>query len=106
MWQTFSNAFRGLLEASEPAGGSYRPDLHYMRGPGPKWHARHAGFVGMELTPALNACSRTPKAPRCPNCAQTMPLTRTTQRYGTLPAIHTFECRLCDVAFSREAVAT
>ena len=20
---------------------SYRPELHYMRGPGPKWHARH-----------------------------------------------------------------
>ena len=23
---------------------SYRPELHYMRGPGPKWHARHAGL--------------------------------------------------------------
>jgi hypothetical protein len=21
---------------------SYRPELHYMRGPGPKWHAKHA----------------------------------------------------------------
>ena len=21
---------------------AYRPELHYMRGPGPKWHARHA----------------------------------------------------------------
>lgn len=21
----------------------YRPELHYMRGPGPKWHAKHAG---------------------------------------------------------------
>ena len=20
----------------------YRPELHYMRGPGPKWHAEHA----------------------------------------------------------------
>jgi hypothetical protein len=20
---------------------SYRPEVHYMRGPGPKWHARH-----------------------------------------------------------------
>jgi len=20
---------------------SYRPEKHYMRGPGPKWHARH-----------------------------------------------------------------
>jgi CelD/BcsL family acetyltransferase involved in cellulose biosynthesis len=21
---------------------AYRPELHYMRGPGPKWHAKHA----------------------------------------------------------------
>lgn len=21
----------------------YRPELHYMRGPGPKWHAKHRG---------------------------------------------------------------
>lgn len=21
--------------------GSYRPEQHYMRGPGPKWHAKH-----------------------------------------------------------------
>jgi hypothetical protein len=23
----------------------YRPELHYMRGPGPKWHAKHAYAV-------------------------------------------------------------
>ncbi|MBR0716855.1 hypothetical protein JQ632_23240 [Bradyrhizobium liaoningense] len=22
------------------AGDPYRPELHYMRGPGPKWHAK------------------------------------------------------------------
>jgi hypothetical protein len=21
----------------------YRPERHYMRGPGPKWHAKHQG---------------------------------------------------------------
>ena len=26
--------FRSLLDP-------YRPELHYMRGPGPKWHAKH-----------------------------------------------------------------
>ena len=35
---------------------SYRPELHYMRGPGPKWHAKHnpssAASVG-EGIPAL-----------------------------------------------------
>jgi hypothetical protein len=22
----------------------YRPELHYMRGPGPKWRAKHSDF--------------------------------------------------------------
>jgi hypothetical protein len=26
--------FRGLTD-------TYRPERHYMRGPGPKWHAKH-----------------------------------------------------------------
>lgn len=25
------------------ARNPYRPELHYMRGPGPKWHAKHRG---------------------------------------------------------------
>jgi len=24
---------------------AYRPERHYMRGPGPKWHAKHAGLL-------------------------------------------------------------
>ena len=24
----------------------YRPELHYMRGPGPKWRAKHAHAAG------------------------------------------------------------
>jgi hypothetical protein len=30
--------FRNLAKA---LFDSYRPELHYMRGPGPKWHAKH-----------------------------------------------------------------
>ena len=26
----------------------YRPERHYMRGPGPKWHAKHAQAVASE----------------------------------------------------------
>ena len=26
------------------ARNPYRPELHYMRGPGPKWHAKHQGI--------------------------------------------------------------
>ena len=32
----------------------YRPELHYMRGPGPKWHAKHDVAAGdLDGTPAL-----------------------------------------------------
>jgi hypothetical protein len=34
LWQTFADAF-------DP----YRPERHYMRGPGPKWHAKRGGTV-------------------------------------------------------------
>ena len=35
----FSDFAWGLIKAVlDP----YRPELHYMRGPGPKWHAKHS----------------------------------------------------------------
>ena len=27
----------------------YRPELHYMRGRGPKWHAKHPGVTGKAM---------------------------------------------------------
>jgi hypothetical protein len=33
----FPHPRRTLLILFDP----YRPELHYMRGPGPKWHAKH-----------------------------------------------------------------
>jgi hypothetical protein len=30
----------------------YRPELHYMRGPGPKWHEKHATLVRSEVRSA------------------------------------------------------
>jgi hypothetical protein len=29
------------LELVQIAGNPYRPELYYMRGPGPKWHAKY-----------------------------------------------------------------
>ena len=34
-------AYAAELFAIEPPG-TYRPEAHYMRGPGPKWRAKHA----------------------------------------------------------------
>ncbi|HEX2447095.1 MAG TPA: hypothetical protein VHK26_02775 [Methyloceanibacter sp.] len=30
----------------------YRPELHYMRGPGPKWLEKHAGHSGAIVVPS------------------------------------------------------
>jgi hypothetical protein len=30
---------------------SYRPELHYMRGPGPKWRERHAHVTSVSRYP-------------------------------------------------------
>jgi hypothetical protein len=33
--------FADLMRAIKNLIDPYRPELHYMRGPGPKWHAKH-----------------------------------------------------------------
>lgn len=34
--------FAGLMRAmNQDAAHPYRPERHYMRGPGPAWHAKH-----------------------------------------------------------------
>ena len=41
----FSHRFAALVGGWQRllrmAGNPYRPERHYMRGPGPKWHAKH-----------------------------------------------------------------
>jgi hypothetical protein len=39
----------------------YRPELHYMRGPGPKWHAKHDRAPPQRIMQCqpLCACDRT-----------------------------------------------
>ena len=56
MWRDFSRTLRELMEIPG-YGGAYRPDLHYMRGPGPKWHAKY-GHLAPKTSP--NAKSSAP----------------------------------------------
>jgi hypothetical protein len=44
----FQNLTKGLFD-------TYRPELHYMRGPGPKWHAKHdhPTSAGFDAVPAF-----------------------------------------------------
>jgi hypothetical protein len=52
MLRDFANALRELQRVFGEAGGSYRPDLHYMRGPGPKWHAKYGSLVAAKAPTA------------------------------------------------------
>jgi hypothetical protein len=60
MWRGFSKALRELLQIPGYGAGSYRPDLHYMRGPGPKWRAKYGNLnakslpAGTSVRPALH----------------------------------------------------
>jgi len=44
LWRTFGGAF-------DP----YRPERHYMRGPGPKCHAKRAGLMAQTAAAGLGA---------------------------------------------------
>lgn len=37
----FERIVTGWHRLIDRACDGYRPERHYMRGPGPKWHARH-----------------------------------------------------------------
>jgi len=50
MWRGLSKALRELLQIPG-YGGSYRPDKHYMRGPGPKWHAKYGSLINKTSQP-------------------------------------------------------
>ena len=39
--QAFAGEFAPLVQAFMGLSDSYHPERHYMRGPGPKWHAKH-----------------------------------------------------------------
>jgi hypothetical protein len=44
-----TGAIRNLIE---DVCDSYRPELHYMRGPGPKWRAKHrSGLRVLKIAP-------------------------------------------------------
>jgi hypothetical protein len=56
MWRHFTKTLRELQRSFAETGGSYRPDLHYMRGPGPKWHAKYGGLAPKAM-PAARAAA-------------------------------------------------
>jgi hypothetical protein len=39
LWTAITTAWQAMLVGQTK---SYQPELHYMRGPGPKWREKHA----------------------------------------------------------------
>ena len=49
---SLTDDFAELMGALKTLVDPYRPEQHYMRGPGPKWHAKHDAPAATAL-PAL-----------------------------------------------------
>ena len=69
----------------------YRPELHYMRGPGPKWREKQ-DRVGNNDDKQLN----------CPSCKVVMVLERVAPKLGPLPELRTYKCLKCGKLVSYE----
>jgi hypothetical protein len=55
MWRNLTKAVRELQRSFGETGGTYRPDRHYMRGPGPKWHAKYGNLAPKHMPTARTA---------------------------------------------------
>jgi hypothetical protein len=55
---SLSDNVRELSRSFAQLRNTYRPELHYMRGPGPKWHAKHAGTVTKSTAAGADAQPR------------------------------------------------
>jgi len=54
MRKNLSSTIRELLRTIADLFGSYRPELHYMRGPGPKWQAKRGNSATSRAPVATN----------------------------------------------------
>jgi hypothetical protein len=58
MRRSLTEIFHDLLQTFAQPFDSYRPELHYMRGPGPKWHAKRGGSAAASAAPVAEAVLR------------------------------------------------
>jgi hypothetical protein len=93
-------SWRRLISAmSDP----YRPEHHYMRGPGPKCRERQEGAREAQPAPVPTAgigdkqAGASKGAPNkyCPKCLTLMVLERVAPAFGPLPELRTYKCLHC-----------
>ena len=53
MRHNLTNSFRELFRTFARPFESYRPELHYMRGPGPKCHAKRSVAAASAASPSV-----------------------------------------------------
>ena len=58
MRRNLTSSVRELLRTFARPLDSYRPELHYMRGPGPKWHAKRANNCRVRPTSGGHSVAR------------------------------------------------
>ena len=81
----------------------YRPERHYMRGPGPKWHERQDCARQVHGATASTANGMDKQAgpgkiiphKYCPKCMTLMVLERVVPEFGPLPELRTYKCLRC-----------
>jgi hypothetical protein len=83
----------------------YRPEQHYMRGPGPKYHEREyrerisgpRPMTDSTIVLTIKQTSQGKGEPHkyCPRCGTLMVLARVVPKFGPLPELHTYKCLQC-----------
>ncbi len=86
IWDHAWSLWRALMAA---ISGRYRPELHYMRGPGPKWREKQIRAEDDGQT-------------YCPSCNVAMVLERVAPKLGPLPELRTYKCLKCGNVVSYE----
>jgi len=55
VWRNLAKAIRELEKTYSEALNAYRPERHYMRGPGPKCHAKRASEHATSAVSSIEA---------------------------------------------------
>ena len=72
----------------------YRPELHYMRGPGPRWLEKHAAQLGANVIPG--ECGDDQKTPKLIRRIKLSLRRWLPARWRVRRATHEVQCHLSD----------